>query len=1384
MRRFRWLGLIWLSLLLLTSVAAAGEQSRFFNPQTMMPLDEIHRGMRGTLKSVYQGTTIQECNVEILGVVQKFSLGEDIVLARILDGPVVERKSGVIGGMSGSPVYINGRLVGALAFSWAFVTEPIFGITPIGSMFRAWENDDAMAQGTSASHPDPGVRLAGRWITQAQVTPCPSAPFVDEHTIALRPVSPVLLCSGFSPEKLGILGKILEPYGLQPMAGPGALRDPVEVTLEPGASVGVQLCSGSFDISGVGTVTYREGDRLLAFGHPLLKAGKVDFPLTTAWIHDIVPALDSSNKLGSVMAPVGTLVQDTPWSVAGRLGGTPEKVPVQVQVTDADTGITRRYAFQVIQHDALTPMLVMIGTVASLDAGYDPGPCGMIRSTVTLEGTKGAKVTRRNTAYFEGAPVNELARSILEVVALYRYNIYEPQGLRAARVEVNLTRRDETAVIERVYSEQAIGKAGEPLPIHVVIRPWGGEPVDKRVVLDLPADLPATTLEVGAAGGALAGSLRSHLGLLTPDYDSLSGVLEEMERQEDSTELLVLAAGKEKGMAVGGVRLPRLPQSVQTLLSSTVPLYLSEGYAEIGAKLKTEWSLYGGALLEVPVENRRGERPTTTRHEEGGNGEETENGEEGGPPAPPVPPSGGKSVLRWPGKPIGQQPFLLPEYPPRSLAWAASALRTDIARLVHQDSGEAAAAGKPSGEPSAEHTASGEPPEGEAAGGKRKKRPAKSAEEKAEPEEKKAEEEGVGRVLRQPSEWVQAEADDFAEGETRGTGLASEGGLLLVPAWKQTAALPDKTLFAAACAPDGTLYFSSDRGNLYRLQGDKPQLIYRSRDFALTALAVQADGTVLAGSTTSGTLLRVSPQGEAQTLAQLPVLYIWAILPAPDGSWYVGTGPQGVIFQVQPSGDFRQFVRLPVGHVLDLAWRGEQLIAATAQEGAVYLLSKDGTASLALGALGEDITSLAVDRDGNVYAGVAPGGKVFRLEKNGEFRVVYEDSDNAVYSLLATPEGVLVGTAQEGKIFLIRDPQHTSTVLVESPADFITRLVATPDGQAYALANGPGGIMTSSLNGPREGLYLSSVLDAKRLAKWGRVTWLADLAGGASLEIQCRSGNTEDPQDGSWSAWSRPLGNGEVISVPPARCLQYRVRLQAPTAQATALLRRLAFSYLPANQAPTLEVSKPGPADIVHGKVKISWTASDEDDDALATIVYLRPAGGPWKKLAGPTKDTEYEWDTEGLEPGRYDLRLVVSDQRSNPVGWLEGEALVQGLLVDNDAPNLVVMLADSDHPTTSDVKGAAVDGGSGIVSVAWKRADDDNGSEAEWFAAAPVELVFRNPVISFLIPREQIPTGVQAIIVRAIDAAGNYKDQEIQIPGQQAAGEGEAAPETTEAQG
>ncbi|MEI6500281.1 MAG: SpoIVB peptidase S55 domain-containing protein, partial [Armatimonadota bacterium] len=539
------------------ALCAAAWPATAFDPQTMMDVNEIQRGARAVGKTVFAGTEIVDFRLEIIDIMSKANLGSDMILARVLDGPVVARQSGIIGGMSGSPVYINGRLIGAVAWGWGFAKEPITGITPIRAMLGAMDMmdapDTALAPSSDKWRASQPFTLDGARFTAAQVLhPGEQA---GPGVLGLYPVSTPLNCNGMGPRTLEFAREKLARFGAMPCAGGGGTATPVPVDLVPGAAVGVRFMEGDFDMTGIGTVTYRKDDKLIAFGHPMMQLGNVNLPLSTAWINDFMPSYEHSNKMGSGMTNVGTLRADMPFAIGGQIGPTAPLIPAHIEIVDTIRKTTRDFNIRVMREHALTPLVLAMGISSAFEAAYNPGRPGVVRTHFELKGEGGATIRRDNQFYMEGAPAGAAMGEVQEIMGLLEDNRWQPQGIAGISYRAEITEKDETALIERVYVEENVAKAGKPIHIHVLLRPTGGQIQDEVFTLNMPLDLPKGSLRIAIGGGQDSMYFRSRLGLMVPDFDGLSPLLDYVEKLEQGKQLCVMAALPSSGLAFGTTRL-------------------------------------------------------------------------------------------------------------------------------------------------------------------------------------------------------------------------------------------------------------------------------------------------------------------------------------------------------------------------------------------------------------------------------------------------------------------------------------------------------------------------------------------------------------------------------------------------------------------------------------------------------------------------------------------------------------------------------------------------------------------------------------------------------------------------------------------------------------
>ena len=321
------------------------------DPKEIMRVEEVRPGMKGVGRTVFQGVKIEPFDVTVLGVLPKENLGRPLILVRMDGGPIVKREANIIGGMSGSPVYINGRLVGAVAYGQTFPREPIAMLTPIEDMLEAldpalpdkpsWASErHATAPGLLTSPLGPGerelespVRIGDRTYERiafrAQPYHVEKARRPRPGTLEMAPIATPAMVSGVSSRSLERLAETFAPFGVEPVSGPGAMKYDKPIPLVPGSAAGASLVVGDIDMTAVGTVTYRKGNQILAFGHPFLQMGAVDLPLTTAWVHDVFPSIQRSFKIASPVKIVGSVRQDRPWGISAHIGQQSDLIPLE-----------------------------------------------------------------------------------------------------------------------------------------------------------------------------------------------------------------------------------------------------------------------------------------------------------------------------------------------------------------------------------------------------------------------------------------------------------------------------------------------------------------------------------------------------------------------------------------------------------------------------------------------------------------------------------------------------------------------------------------------------------------------------------------------------------------------------------------------------------------------------------------------------------------------------------------------------------------------------------------------------------------------------------------------------------------------------------------------
>ena len=568
-----------------------------------IPVDEIRPGMVGIGRTVFEGSTVEEFKVHILGTLKNVvGPRRNLVLARLEGGPLA--KTGVIAGMSGSPVYVDGRLLGAVSYALGqFSKEPIAGITPIGEMTEA----TALGGAVQSTRP---VAMTWRPLPRDLMTIWAhdlgrSQSFADDPSQALlsgdatlsprlatmlRPISVPLVTAGFSSDVLEPLTPSLSDRGFIPISAATqthATTSTASSSLRPGDAMGVALLTGDFVLGATGTVTHIDDDRIYGFGHPMFNLGPTQFPLVRAEVHVVLPSLMTSAKLASFGETLGTMQQDRATAVAGRLGAGPRMIPMSITL-NSDRAPSRTFNFTVVKDVTFTPLLTYL-TIANVLIGYEraAGP-----ASFTVRGT--ASIREYGDISFEDIfsgdqPAGAASAYVAGPITFLLKNASQPVEVERLTLTIDAFEQSRTARIERVWLDTDRPRAGRAANVKVLLRTNRGEELVKTVPLQIPADASGTMqLLVADANRLTAEDRRQTRGAETQEVAQLIRTFNKARR---SNRLYVRLSAPDDGAVVNGEPMTALPPSVLAVLESDRN---SGTYSPLRSATRGEW--------EVPVE--------------------------------------------------------------------------------------------------------------------------------------------------------------------------------------------------------------------------------------------------------------------------------------------------------------------------------------------------------------------------------------------------------------------------------------------------------------------------------------------------------------------------------------------------------------------------------------------------------------------------------------------------------------------------------------------------------------------------------------------------------------------------------------------------------------
>jgi len=526
--------------------------------QEFFPLKDVHPGLHGIGKTVFQGDQIQEFQVEILGVLENFGPKQPVILARLSGGPLAE--TGILQGMSGSPVYIDGKLLGAVALGFPFSKEPICGIQPIEAMISG------ATLGPLSARSDSSLESSIQMVSSSSFS---------NLTDILTPLS----LNGFTAKTMTAydasmrrMGFISQPLSSQTLVPTSAQKSLKGINLQPGSMISVGLVTGDWNMTADGTVTYIDGNHIYAFGHRLLGLGPTEIPLAYSDVIACIPSTNSSFKLSAPRQWIGSILSDRSTAIAGELGRTAHTIPVEIAVQSGSTG-AHSYHVQVVNDRLLTPFLTQAVLFSTLDATERAIGTGTLKlqGEVHFEGNLPPLVLHDMFVSDSGLTQQAASDAVVTLAFVLGGSF---QDLHVKDISFHLDQLDSKKQVRlaQAWTSAHDVRAGETVDITAVLQSENGVELVKTIPYKVPAGAPLGPLNLTLSDGNTL-NFPEFAGIAQTQFKTAASLIEAVNHYRNSESLYVRVWRQQTGFNVAGAmpggELSDPPPSVALVLADT-----------------------------------------------------------------------------------------------------------------------------------------------------------------------------------------------------------------------------------------------------------------------------------------------------------------------------------------------------------------------------------------------------------------------------------------------------------------------------------------------------------------------------------------------------------------------------------------------------------------------------------------------------------------------------------------------------------------------------------------------------------------------------------------------------------------------------------------------
>jgi hypothetical protein len=630
--------------LIIAPSAASADQAvkPLFDSATMMRVDDVRPGMKGYGLSVFSGIRPEKFEAEVVGVRHRVFPGQDIILCKLSSPYLLD--IGVIAGMSGSPVYMEDKLIGAVAYGWTNSKEPLAGVTPIESMLEVFGSTPA-EPGSGQPSRDTGGNLQAysaylemrRTLSLKSLMESPGAssfsfmaselsglrgsPAGEPETVTMQPLATPLFVSSSSPVTLGILEKLFAGMNVQAVAGgvsggaapsarslnsPGGPVDNLQALadeLAGGYGLAVPMIEGDLNMAGVGTVTWRKGSRLIAFGHPMFQFGSVSFPMAPARVNALVRSSVRPFKVGEPLGQIGAIRQDRLPAIGAVFGESVPMIPVHATVDDAKYQGRRDFSFRVMADRDLAPGFAMSAIGEAIAAAGRAGgdTAALFRYSAAFD--DGTTITREDYLADDSGGVTA-AFAVGSDVGVMMTNPFKRVTATDVAFTIRLADKLPQARIVSASLDRDFYRPGDTVRATWELQPYRREPVRMAFEFPLPGNLPDNDYALSISDAATRMATESSRNPGAERIIDYASLVRALKRNFPANKVFLTVQDRDTGAAVRGEEMPKLPGSViGTLESSTNSPYYApvRGNLLVDADVATEYEVGGAESLAVRV---------------------------------------------------------------------------------------------------------------------------------------------------------------------------------------------------------------------------------------------------------------------------------------------------------------------------------------------------------------------------------------------------------------------------------------------------------------------------------------------------------------------------------------------------------------------------------------------------------------------------------------------------------------------------------------------------------------------------------------------------------------------------------------------------------------